>query len=79
MSETPTCTCDAYCDDTCPVHRRENELQDQVTKLKAYLKKVLDSDVMRSKARDTVKLTDENLELAELWMEALRLMQELGG
>jgi hypothetical protein len=27
-SAKPACTCDAHCDSPCPVHRRENELQD---------------------------------------------------
>lgn len=31
---TRTCTCDDHCDDPCPMHARENDLQNEVIKLR---------------------------------------------
>jgi hypothetical protein len=33
-----SCTCDDFCDDPCPVHARENELQDQLTQAREDVK-----------------------------------------
>lgn len=34
---TVHCSCDAFCDDPCPVHARENALQDEVIALRNAL------------------------------------------
>ena len=37
---TNSCTCDKNCDDPCPAHARENELQDELTKARNALRSI---------------------------------------
>jgi hypothetical protein len=40
-----TCTCDDNCDDRCPRHHRENQLQDEIIQLRAELAEVREEGV----------------------------------
>ena len=59
MSEPRKCSCDAFCDAPCPVHARENALQNEVIELR---NQVIAREEVLATRRERAKLADERYE-----------------